>query len=166
MGQTNVAKRIGVEGKDEYAKAKKLLSELVPVQKAFDRRVVQEGNNQMIGLGETGLVAGAIARGDAAAIAKAGIAVGIKRLLSRPGGAAILYQTGQKLESPVLQKLFSVAAKTGQISMLSARLVDAIETAEGKKKDLLEKKLNEQLDKEQNMEPMGFVATTQQGREQ
>ncbi len=147
MGQSNVAARGGSNIQKDYQATKKQLAELVPIQKAFEERLLQDPNNYALGLRETALLGGAIASGNlGAGTAKAGIGVAINRLLNRPGGAAILYEVGNKLENSPMRSLLLTAAATGKLSSVANRIIDALgRTKDEERKAALEARLMKEL---------------------
>lgn len=147
MGQSNAASRGGTGIQKDYLASKKQLAELVPIQKAFEERLLQDPNNYAIGLRETALLGGAVASGNlGAATAKAGIGVAINRLLNRPGGAAILYEVGSKLEASPMRTLLLSAADAGKLSAVSNRILDALaRTEDEERKAILEARLMKEL---------------------
>ncbi len=151
MGQKNVAERTGFTGQTDYAGAKGELAELMPIKKAFEERLLQDPNNYALGLREMTLLGGAVASGNlGAATAKAGIGVAINRLLNRPGGAAILYDIGQRMETAgPMKSLLLKAGETGKISSVANRIMDALAiTKDEAKKKILEKRLESELNSE------------------
>jgi hypothetical protein len=86
----------------------KELGEVVPVAKALKRRALQEGNNQKLGLtdwivlagpaGAGAMAGGAGGAGAGAALTAAALAG--KKLITTPGGSAMMYDAGRSLGRP------------------------------------------------------------------
>jgi hypothetical protein len=92
----------------EVRKMTKELGEVIPVTNALKRRSLQEGNNYKLGLTDWlvlggpamagGMAGGAVGAGGGAALTAATLAG--KRLMSTPGGAAMMYDAGRSLSLP------------------------------------------------------------------
>lgn len=107
--EQNLAKKSGLSVMAEYKALKKGMADLIPFQKAGQFRLGQMGNNYSFSLMDMG------ALGVGGSLGGLPLAAGVgtlRRLTQTPGGARMLFDVGENLQSP--SNLKSIGMQTGR----------------------------------------------------
>lgn len=114
--EAGITKKAGGAVSSQYKALKKEMADLIPFQKAGQFRLGQLGNNYQFSLMDMGAMGVGGAMGGAPAALGA---TGLRRLTQTPGGAAMLYSAGKRLDTPSLPKSLLMQ---GSRSLLNQRL--------------------------------------------